>query len=226
MFDFVKCATDEPVLFNIESKVDGDFRNLTRSPEDFVAAMGAIFVAQGEDVVDRITHQSFDVSVHCLPAEGWTITDRQWRTLIISKRDFPSLRTSALCDDTTLYKPLSEGQDGNLTTHGVGASNWLAGIDIDSFEGETVGERVARAAHSIKADFLSPVATSVSACGLFLQPPTHSSTLRPSPIPPWRAGLRSPTRPWSTLLTRWDFRSSLGLLSMLTDLRGEQGVGS
>ncbi|KAK1923970.1 hypothetical protein DB88DRAFT_510350 [Papiliotrema laurentii] len=143
MFDFVKCATDEPVLFNIESKVDGDFRNLTRSPEDFVAAMGAIFVAQGEDVVDRITHQSFD-----------------WRALIISKRDFPSLRTSALCDDTTLYKPLSEGQDGNLTTHGVGASNWLAGIDIDSFEGETVGERVARAAHSIKADFLSPVATS------------------------------------------------------------------
>lgn len=31
-----QCATDEPILFNIESKVDGDFRNLTRSPEDFV----------------------------------------------------------------------------------------------------------------------------------------------------------------------------------------------
>ena len=66
MFDFVKCATDEPVLFNIESKVDGDFHNLTRSPEDFVAAMGAVFMAQGEQVVDRITHQSFDVG-ECLP---------------------------------------------------------------------------------------------------------------------------------------------------------------
>jgi hypothetical protein len=63
MFDFVKCATNEPVLFNIESKVDGDYHNRTRSPEDFVAAMGAIFVAQGEDVLDRITHQSFDVSI-------------------------------------------------------------------------------------------------------------------------------------------------------------------
>jgi len=62
MFEFVDCATDDPVLFNIESKVDGDFRNLTRTPEEFVAAMGKIFVAQGEAVVDRITHQSFDVS--------------------------------------------------------------------------------------------------------------------------------------------------------------------
>jgi hypothetical protein len=61
MFDFVKCATDEPVLFKIESKVDGDFRNLTRGPEDFVKAMGKIFTAQGRDVVKRITHQSFDV---------------------------------------------------------------------------------------------------------------------------------------------------------------------
>lgn len=36
MFDFVECATDDEILFNIESKVDGDFRNLTRAPEDFV----------------------------------------------------------------------------------------------------------------------------------------------------------------------------------------------
>lgn len=143
MFDFVKCATDEPVLFNIESKINPEQRNLTRSPEDFVAAMGKIFVAQGADVVDRITHQSFD-----------------WRALIISKKDFPTLRTAALCDDTTIYRNPVEGVAGNLTTHGQGAGNWLAGIDIDTFEGATVGERVARAAHSIKADFLSPVGTS------------------------------------------------------------------
>jgi hypothetical protein len=40
MFDFVKCATDDEILFNIESKVDGDFRNLTRTPEDFTKVSG------------------------------------------------------------------------------------------------------------------------------------------------------------------------------------------
>lgn len=40
MFDFVKCATDDEILFNIESKVDGDFRNLTRTPEDFAEVSG------------------------------------------------------------------------------------------------------------------------------------------------------------------------------------------
>ncbi|RSH89083.1 hypothetical protein EHS25_002749 [Saitozyma podzolica] len=148
LFDFVSCATDEPVLFNIESKVDGDFRNLTRGPEDFVKAMAGEFFSRGADFVDRVTHQSFD-----------------WRALILSKRDYPSLRTSALCDDTTLYKPLASGINGNLTTHGTGPSNWLAGIDIDSFPGSSVGERVARAAHSIGADFLSPVATSYASTG-------------------------------------------------------------
>jgi len=61
-----------------------------------------------------------------------------------------------------VYKNPAEGVTGNLTTHGVGPSNWLAGIDIDSFPGDTIGERVARAAASINATFLSPVATSVS----------------------------------------------------------------
>lgn len=62
MFEFVACATDEPILFNIESKVDADFANLTRSPEDFVRLMGEVFEAQGPAILDRITHQSFDVS--------------------------------------------------------------------------------------------------------------------------------------------------------------------
>jgi hypothetical protein len=62
MFEFVECATDEPVLFNIESKVEGDNRNFTRPPEDFVPAMGKVFAAGGPERLDRITHQSFDVS--------------------------------------------------------------------------------------------------------------------------------------------------------------------
>lgn len=62
MFDFVQCATDEPVLFNIESKINPEARNETRSPEDFVKAMATVFVGRGEEVLKRITHQSFDVS--------------------------------------------------------------------------------------------------------------------------------------------------------------------
>ncbi|KAI5452417.1 hypothetical protein NCC49_000580 [Naganishia albida] len=142
MFDFVDCATDDEILFNIESKVDGDFRNLTRAPEDFAYAMVNLYKSLGPAIIDRITHQSFD-----------------WRTLVISKQILPSLRTSALCDDTTLYKPLTPAAPGNLTAHGVGPSNWLAGIDVDSFNGSTVAERVVQAAVSIGADFLSPVAT-------------------------------------------------------------------
>jgi GH25 family lysozyme M1 (1,4-beta-N-acetylmuramidase) len=60
-----------------------------------------------------------------------------------------------------VYKNPAPGVAGNLTTHGTGPSNWLAGIDVDSFEGSTVGERVARAAASIGADYLSPVVVAV-----------------------------------------------------------------
>lgn len=66
VFDFVQCATDEPVLFNIESKINPVERNQTRSAADFVAAMGAAFSARGEAFMDRITHQSFDVSTQNL----------------------------------------------------------------------------------------------------------------------------------------------------------------
>jgi hypothetical protein len=62
MFDFVQCATDEPVLFNIESKINPEYQNETRSPQDFVDIMGGVFAGRGADVLARITHQSFDVS--------------------------------------------------------------------------------------------------------------------------------------------------------------------
>ena len=68
MFDFVSCATDDPVLFNIESKINPVDKNRTRAPEDFVEAMGAIFTAGGPELVDRITHQSFDVGSAHTPA--------------------------------------------------------------------------------------------------------------------------------------------------------------
>lgn len=167
VFDFVECATSEPVLFNIETKINPDFRNETRGPAEFVAAF--VKVLEGRPgLIDRVTHQSFD-----------------WRALIESKRVIPQLRTSALvsicnccartrklvsmaeprrhsqCDDTTLWKYPDGETTGNLTTHGDGPGNWLAGINIDDpkFPGSTPQERVAQAAASIKADFLSPTAT-------------------------------------------------------------------
>lgn len=36
-------------------------RNQTRSAAEFVAAMAKVFLGRGGDVVERITHQSFDV---------------------------------------------------------------------------------------------------------------------------------------------------------------------
>lgn len=38
LFDIVR-SFEGAVLFNIESKVDGDYQNLTRSPEDFANAV-------------------------------------------------------------------------------------------------------------------------------------------------------------------------------------------
>lgn len=95
---------------------------------------------------------------------------------------FRAVRATGVADLTrkSVYKPLAPGVNGNLTTHGTGSSNWLAGIDIDSFPGSTVGERVARAAHSIGADFLSPVATSVSG----IVPLPVSSQLPPESVDP------------------------------------------
>ncbi|WRT64593.1 uncharacterized protein IL334_001526 [Kwoniella shivajii] len=109
LFDFVKCATDEPVL---------------------------------------ITHQSFD-----------------WRALIKSKEVYPELRTSALCADSTLYKG-----GGNLTSHQRGPSGMVAGIDVDSFPGDTVCERVVRAAHSFGADYISPTETAAASAAGALDP--------------------------------------------------------
>jgi len=45
-------------------------------------------------------------------------------------------------------------------------SKWHAGLSIDSFPGETVGQRIANAAHSIGVDILSPAAVSSNGTGI------------------------------------------------------------
>lgn len=45
-----------------------------------------------------------------------------------------------------------------LVPEGESASPWLAGINLDAFNGPTLGEKIAEAAYSINANILSPVA--------------------------------------------------------------------
>lgn len=65
-----------------------------------------------------------------------------WRTLVAMKELDPKITTSALIDEDTLFAP-----------------EWLAGLQVDSFQGPSLGEQMAQAAHAIKADILSPTAT-------------------------------------------------------------------
>ncbi|KAG9223108.1 hypothetical protein PLEOSDRAFT_1074827 [Pleurotus ostreatus PC15] len=86
-FDFVECADPQhKILWNIESKIDAQFPNLTRGVQDFVQRQHALFVAS--PYRRSITFQSFD-----------------WRSLIAMKKLDPSFVTSALIQDTTAFGP-------------------------------------------------------------------------------------------------------------------------
>lgn len=143
-FEFVTC-TGVPVLYNIESKVNAVYPNYTQSPEVFVREQLKTFRKYG--LVDHITYQSFD-----------------WRTIKLSKESLPDLATSALVDDMTVHARIGEVE---ATT---GPSDWLAGLDVDSFEGDTLGARRVHAAASIKADIFSPSAVSASSNASALDP--------------------------------------------------------
>ncbi|KAJ4476588.1 PLC-like phosphodiesterase [Lentinula aciculospora] len=80
LFTFAECADPEyRILFNIESKVNAEHKNQTRSPEDFVMRQHDIFVSS--PYRHSITYQSFD-----------------WRTLVAMKALDRSIPTSALID--------------------------------------------------------------------------------------------------------------------------------
>ncbi|KAI6134046.1 PLC-like phosphodiesterase [Pisolithus croceorrhizus] len=91
--------------------------------KDFVQKQHSIF--RDSPYYRSITYQSFD-----------------WRTLVAMKELDPTITTSALIDEDTLFAP-----------------EWLAGLQLDSFPGPSLGEQMAQAAHTIKADILSPTAT-------------------------------------------------------------------
>ncbi|KZT23767.1 PLC-like phosphodiesterase [Neolentinus lepideus HHB14362 ss-1] len=87
--------------------------------------------------IDAITYQSFD-----------------WRTLVAMKDLDPAVRTSALIDDETAEETETS------------PSPWLAGLKMSSFPGPTLGEQIAQATHSIRADILSPAATALRSRGV------------------------------------------------------------
>ncbi|KAF8609709.1 PLC-like phosphodiesterase [Ceratobasidium sp. AG-I] len=85
LFNFLDCADpSHKVELNIESKVDAQFPNLTRTPEDFVKLQYALF--KSSKYYGKITYQSFD-----------------WRTLILMKKVDPKIPLAALADSTTVY---------------------------------------------------------------------------------------------------------------------------
>jgi hypothetical protein len=54
---------------------------------------------------------------------------------------------------------------GSASHYGPHLSKWLAGLSLESFSGETIGQKIANAAHFIGADILSPSAFSESGSG-------------------------------------------------------------
>ncbi|KAJ7596632.1 PLC-like phosphodiesterase [Mycena floridula] len=130
VFEFVECADPtNRIQFNIESKINAEFPDRTRSVKDFVQKQHEIFARS--PYRHSITYQSFD-----------------WRSLIAMKALDSSIITSALIDLES------------AVTIDNSTSPWLAGLRLDSFPGQTLGEQIAEAAHFLGADILSPEASS------------------------------------------------------------------
>ena len=55
---------------------------------------------------------------------------------------------------------------GSTTQTGSNLPKWLAGLSVESFPGETFGQKIANAANYIGADILSPRAFSRSGTGI------------------------------------------------------------
>ncbi|KAJ3496603.1 hypothetical protein NLJ89_g10462 [Agrocybe chaxingu] len=96
---------------------------------------------RGVDDFVAFQHQAFVKSTYDLSQiTVWKYQSFDWRTLIGMKALEPRIPTAALANEATL----------------IG----FAGLNVIAFEGATPGEKIANAAHSIKASILSPSATS------------------------------------------------------------------
>ncbi|KIL70972.1 hypothetical protein M378DRAFT_95816, partial [Amanita muscaria Koide BX008] len=127
VFAFARCADPErKIQWNIESKINASHPAVTHGVDVFVAKQHAEFISSSYPL-SQIIYQSLD-----------------WRTLIAMKELDSRIRTSALISYFTAVT-------ADNTT-----SPWQAGIRLVDMPGPSLDVKIANAAHSIKADILSP----------------------------------------------------------------------
>lgn len=110
VFDLARRAANPTVRFNLEIKTNPEKPELTLPPEDFAARVVAVIRAQG--MAARVSIQSFD-----------------WRSLQAVQQIAPEIATAYLSADQRWLSNLQPGV--------AGPSPWLAGLDIDDFDGST-----------------------------------------------------------------------------------------
>ncbi len=108
LFRLVERSGYEYVRFNIETKINPHEPDLTPPPAEFVQAI--LNVTRAHAMTNRVSIQSFD-----------------WRTLREAQRQAPGIATAYLSAEQKWLDNIERGKDGS--------SVWLAGLDIDAFDG-------------------------------------------------------------------------------------------
>ena len=116
VFELITKSSNHKVKFNIEIKISPVHQELTLPPRKFVQTVLEQIRLYGME--SRVTLQSFD-----------------WRSLKVVQEIAPEISTS--------YLTANQPWLSNLQTGKPGASPWLAGLDIDHYDGS--------AARAIKA---------------------------------------------------------------------------
>jgi glycerophosphoryl diester phosphodiesterase len=124
VFELVNASGNQSVRFNIETKINPGHPQLTLPPKEFFEAV--IGVVRDYRMQDRVTLQSFD-----------------WRTLREAREQAPGISTAYLTADQRWLSNLQPGIPG--------PSPWLAGYDIDDFDGSA-----ARAVKAAGGDIWAP----------------------------------------------------------------------
>jgi glycerophosphoryl diester phosphodiesterase len=134
VFELANAYGNTKVLFNIETKsypAAGD-DGFVNNPDPVVFTQKVYEVVKKYHMENRVMLQSFD-----------------WRTLVEMKKIDPNITTVALTCEQPTWGP----EPGNVCREVAkpGPSKWMAGLDIDDFQGDYV-----KAAHKIGADVISP----------------------------------------------------------------------
>lgn len=128
VFELVRRHGDTQVRFNLETKLDP--RHPERSPDPYTFVSKVLDVVNRHGMRDRVMLQSFD-----------------WRTLLECRRLDKRIPLAALTAEQPAW-----GASGLYREVGKpGCSPWMAGFDIDDFQGNYV-----RAAKAIHATVVSP----------------------------------------------------------------------